>query len=47
MRPSKLVNLSSFSLLHASRESLDGDGGWLLDLVLLKASLEIYGKYNL
>ena len=28
---SKLVNLSSVSLLNALRESLDGDGGRLLD----------------
>ena len=27
MRASKLVNLSSISLLSALRESLDGDGG--------------------
>ena len=31
MRASKLANLSSISLLSASRESLDGDGGGLLD----------------
>ena len=31
MCASKLANLSSISLLSASRESLDGDGGGLLD----------------
>ena len=31
MRASKLANLSSISLLSAWRESLDGDGGGLLD----------------
>ena len=31
MRASKIANLSSISLLSASRESLDGDGGGLLD----------------
>ena len=31
MLASKLPNLSSISLLSTSRESLDGDGGELLD----------------
>ena len=31
MRASKLTKLSSISLLSASRESLDSDGGGLLD----------------
>ena len=31
MRASKLANLSSISLLSASRESLDGDDDGLLD----------------
>ena len=31
MRASKLANLSSISLLGVSGESLDGDGGGLLD----------------
>ena len=31
MRASTLANLSSISLFSASRESLDGDGGELLD----------------
>ena len=31
MRASKLANLSLISLLSALRESLDGDGGGLLD----------------
>ena len=31
MRASKLLNSSSITLLSASRESLDGDGGALLD----------------
>ena len=31
MHASKLANLSSISLLSASRECLDGDGGCLLD----------------
>ena len=31
MCASKLANLSSISLLSASKETLDGDGGELLD----------------
>ena len=47
MRASKLGNLSSVSLLSASRESLDGDGGLLLDFpcfveVIIKNVLEIH-----
>ena len=35
MRPSKLVNLSSISLLNALRDSLNGDKGEILDFFCL------------
>ena len=46
MHASKLANLFSVSLLSASRESLDGDGGGLLDFpcfikCIIKNVLEI------
>ena len=52
MRASKLSNLSSVGLPSASRESLDGDGGGLLDFPcfaegIIKNVLEIqFISYN-
>ena len=45
MRASKLVNLSSISLPSTLRESLDGDGGGLLDfLYFAKGIIKKYIK---
>ena len=52
MRASKLANSSSITLLSASRESLDGDGGGLLDFpcfdeCIIKTVLKIkFKSYN-
>ena len=52
MRASKLANLYSISLLSASREFVDGDGGGLLDFPsyvegIIKNVLEIqFISYN-
>ena len=56
MRASKLANLSSISLLSASRECLDGDGDGLLDFPyfaegiiknLLKIQFKSYNWYQM
>ena len=48
MHASKLANLSSISLLSALRESLDNDGGGLLDFPCFhEGIIKNVLKYNL